>query len=142
MSSVWKLTSAVPLHTDYKERHHSNNASVRDDLENAANDFFFAGNVKAAEISGGTCGPLSLRLTDTFPHGADTNWRRSVQRLGRIPDTSDPAYKMLAWSTGRPWLGAPRQAEHWDMERFSPRLCQSGLRHVRELEEGGGDAVS
>jgi hypothetical protein len=116
---------------DYKEQHHNENASVRADLENAARDYFFAGNVKAAETSGGTCGPLSLRQTDAFPHGADTNWRRIVQRLGRTPDTSDPAYKMLAWveeGTGRPWLGDPRQAEHWDMEKFSRRLRQSRLR--------------
>lgn len=115
---------------EYKEQHHNDNASVRADLENAAKDYFFAGNVKAAEISGGTCGPLSLRQTDAFPHSADTNWRCIVQRLGCIPDTSDPAYKMLAWveeGTGRPWLGDPRQAEHWDMERFSRRLRQSRL---------------
>jgi hypothetical protein len=54
---------------DYKEQHHNDNASVRADLENATKDYFFTGNVKAAEISGGTCGPLSLRQTDAFPHG-------------------------------------------------------------------------
>jgi hypothetical protein len=61
---------------DYEEQHHNDNTSVRADLENAAKDYFFAGNVKAAEISSGTCGPLNLRQTDAFPHGADTNWRR------------------------------------------------------------------
>jgi hypothetical protein len=66
-----------------------------------------------------------------FRMGADTNWRHIVQRLGRIPDTSDPAYEILAWveeGTGRPWLGDPRQAEHWDMEKFSRQLRLSRLR--------------